>query len=559
MKRLRTRSFLMVALPLAALAPSSAADEPALDDVLKFVPDDAALVVVIPNLSDVVAGIQVFGAAAGVQDFVEVDADTILDDLEVGNLPDEWLECLRKNGPFVFVLTDPDADPLLICTVMRPPDAPPSDLIELKGNVLITAPDAEVMHAVKSTAGTFAKRFATQVQPTLAKHDLVLYFDVQAWSVQIEQMLSLGEMLAQMGAAAAGPGAQLNLTMVNWMFEMLRTAYTESRTMVLAARIDADGLHFRKLVNFDPAGKVANYLAKVRKPEKDLLRGLPPQPGMFVMAAEWGTPGNVETMSEKILDVVLAATTQPADEAERPKLTPEMRKLYRILDGYNGVMTFGSEPAGMVINGIYLTDQPQTYFDGFPALWKLSAPMMANMGPDFTMDVSESMETVGSTKARVYRVKFDVADEETKRILQVIYGESITFYTAPHPEGVAYAMGPADVARANLEKLLAEKGSPLSTDRRVADVLKKLSPKPRGFLLLDLAGLMAWYMKVAEVPESEMPQFEPPKTPLPYLGFGLYLHEASIGTELYFPAKVLKYIIESSETPTSAPSGSEPY
>ncbi len=558
MKHLVTLSVLAAALPLAAEAQTGAGRRPTLEDLLKAVPDDPAVVVVVPDFAEVVAGIQGFGAAAGIQDLVEVDADTLYDGLEFSDLPDEWEACLDKSGPFVFALTDPESEPLLICTITKAPETPPGEFVEVRGNILITVPDAEVRQAVKSASGKFAKCFAKQVQPALAEHDVAVFLDVSAWSVQIEQMLSMGEMLAQMGAAATGQPTQVNMTMVTWLFELLRTTLDEGRTLVFAGRVNGDGLHLTEIMHFDPAGKVADYLGKISKPEKDLLRGLPSPAGTIVMATEWRTPGSVETLTEKMLDVMLSATTQPADQTEQPKLTPELRKLYRIINGYNGVVAFGGEAKGMRARGVYLTDQGQAFLDGFDDMWKVTASMMTSMTPGFTMEVSEGTELVGSVKARVYRFKFDATDEDAKRALQMIYGESITVYSALHPEGVAYSMGPAEVARANLEQIMSAKSVSLSSDRRVAGALKRLSPKPQGFVLFDLPDLMTWAAEFGELSGGGMPEFKPPKTPLPYLGLSLYLHKTAISAELSLPADVVKYIVEQTEGPT-APAGAEPY
>jgi hypothetical protein len=559
MKRVVIPSFLLAALPLVTLAQTDAVGKPTLEDVLRVVPDDPALVVVIPDFAEVVSGFQAFGAAAGVQDLAELDADTLFDELEVGDLPDDWQECLDKSGPFVFALTAPDSTPVLICTVTKAPATPAGEFIELKGNILIAAPDAEVAAAVKSGSGAFVKRSGEQVRSGLEGHEVAVFLDLSAWSAQIQQLLSMGEMITQMGAAATSQPTQVNLTMVTWLFDLLRTALDEGRTIVFAGRIDADGVHVSKMIYFDPTGKIADYLSKVSTSDKDPLRGIPPLPGAIVIANEWRTPPSVETMTEKMLDVLLAATSQPAGEAAPPKFTPELRKLYRILDGYNAVMSFGSEGGGLSASGFYLTDQPQAFFDGFADMWKLSAPMMASMAPGFKMDVAEDTETIGSVKARVYRLKFDVADEEAKRAIQAIYGESTTVYAAPHPEGVAYAIGSAEVARANLEKLLNEKGQSLSTDARVAGALNRLSPKPQAFALLDLPGLMTWATELGKAMGGGMPQFKSPEAPLPYLGLGLYLHKTAISAELFFPAKAVKYIVEQSGAPAGAPEAAEPY
>ncbi|MFQ5806281.1 MAG: hypothetical protein ACE5I3_07520, partial [Phycisphaerae bacterium] len=149
-------------------------------------------------------------------------------------------------------------------------------------------------------------------------------------------------------------------------------------------------------------------------------------------------------------------------------------------------------------------------------------------------------------------------------VLKRIYGESTALYVAPHPEGVAYTMGSAEVARRNLEKLLARKASPLSNDPLVANALKRLPPKPQMLVLLDLPGLIKWGMELVtagfgEGPAPAVPPLELPKAPLPYVGFGLYLHEASCGAELFVPAETLKVIVKWSEGPPGDTTESEPY
>jgi hypothetical protein len=556
--------FFLVVPATVALGQSPTESAPAaksnLGEMVKLVPDDVALVVVLRDFGELVDGLQEFGAVIGVDDLIEIDADELFDDLEVRELAGGWEDRIRKDGPLVFALTEPDAEPLIICTVTEPASVPSNELVQFRGQVMVSTPDAEIMRAVNSAGGKFAQRFDIQVRAALENHDVAVFVDVPAWSVQIEQMLSVGEMFSQMGAAAATPETQVNLTMVNWLFQGLRTGLDESESIVIAGRVNGDGVHLSELTHFDRSGKVARYLSKVGKPDTDPLRGLVAEPGMIVMASEWTLPGDAETLTEQLLEVLLAAGSEPADApAEWKTTTQRALKLYRVIAGYNGVMSFNTDPPGMTGSGLYFAADPRAVFDGFPALWRMSGPMMSAMAPGFSMDVSERTETVGSVEARVYRFAFDATDEEMQLALRRMYGDSTTVYVAPHPEGVAYAMGSAEVARRDLEKLLARKGGPLRSDQRIADALKMLSPKPQALVLLDVPRMIEWGTRIADVPVVEIPKLDPTKAPLPYVSFGLYLDESACRAELFVPARAVRVVVDLSKGPGAAAGDSDPY
>lgn len=557
--------LLIVALPVAALAQTNpqsagAVTRPALDDLLKLVPDDVALVAVVRDLADFVGGIQAFGATIGVDDLIETDSAAILADLDVGDLPAAWRDRIDPHGPLVLAQREPDDEPLLLATITEPADVPTGELVELRGRILIAAPEAEALHAVKSASGRFAQRFQESAAATLKTHDVVVFLNAPAWATKMEQMLSLGQMLAQMGAATTTQQAQSNLALVNWLFQTLRTAYEQTETLVLGARVNAEGLHFSQLTRFERSGRIAEYLSKIRKPDKDLLRGLAAERGMMVMGSEWTLPPDVETFSEHLLEVMLAAAPEkPADDAEWEKTVQQAKMLYRRIPGYNGVMSAGADQPGMIMHGLYFTDNPQALFDSFPALWKVSTPLMSTMAPGFSMEMTDEVETISSVKVRVCHFKFDADAEEMRRMLKSIYGESPTFYMAPHPEGMAFAMGPADVARQRIEKLLTREGSRLSDDPHVASALKRLSPKPQAFVLLDLPRVMTWGLEISGVPAPPIPQAALGKEPVPYMSLGLYLHEASCTAELFVPAKTIKVLVDFVQGPAGDTTGSKSY
>lgn len=565
MRRLITQLLLMSALSLSAAAQDGAAEpgtgQPTLDDLLKLVPEGPALVAAVPDFGEVVGGLGELGAIIGVNDLVELDADELLTDLELDEIVGTWRGRVRTDGPFVFVLMDPEADPLLLCAATEPAQVPSEEPVQFRGNIMVAARDAGILRAALSADGKFAQRFQQQARSLLDRHDVALLFNVPSWSAQIDQVLSLGEMFSQMGAAtAATPESPANLTMVKWLFHTLRKGLSETETIVIASRVDSAGVRLGELTHFDRSGKVARYLGQVGKPKQDPLRGLVAEPGMFVMASEWTLPPDVETFSEQVVNAMLAGADPAQPDATEWKATTQRAlKLYRVIAGYSGVMSFISDPAGMDVSGLYLTEKPQAVLGDFSALWKVSGPLMTSMAPGFSMETSERTEAVGSVEARVVEFSFRSDDEAMQTMLQSLYGESTTFYAAPHPDGVAYAMGPGKIARQNLEKLLAGKGPMLRENQRVIDALKELSPSPQAFVLLDLPRMMKWGMQLTGVPPAEAPRFALPETPTPYAGFGLYLEEAACAAELVLPARMIKTIVDWSKEPAETTTESEPY
>jgi hypothetical protein len=198
MRRLITRLILVVTLPLSAAAQVGSdeptAGKPTLDELLKLVPDGPALVAVVPDFGEVVGGLGELGAIIGVNDLVDLDADDLLTDLELDEIVGTWRDHVRTDGPFVFVLMDPDTDPLLLCAATEPARVPVDEPVQFRGNIMIAARDAEVLRAALSADGKFAPRFEKQAHGMLDRHDVALLFDVRSWSAQIDQILSLGEM-----------------------------------------------------------------------------------------------------------------------------------------------------------------------------------------------------------------------------------------------------------------------------------------------------------------------------------------------------------------------------
>ncbi len=138
---------------------------------------------------------------------------------------------------------------------------------------------------------------------------------------------------------------------------------------------------------------------------------------------------------------------------------------------------------------------------------------------------------------------FEAEDEQMGDMLTAMYGESLTLYVAPHPEGVLYAQGPADTARERMVKLLAGGGGKLSENQDVAAALKTISPNPQMCLLIDLAPVFEWGLHLAGVAGGPIPEIDMPEQ-TPYIAFGFYFERDTMRAELWVPSPAIKTVVE---------------
>jgi len=557
MTRLITRLAAALLVPLVLIVPAGArapaAFQPqthkgsSLDDLVKLVPDEAALVVVFPDFAKAIAGVAAFGTAAGIEDLAELEAEELLDELDIAALTDELRKHLRADGPLVLAVTEPGEEPLLLATLKTPPAGAPGALVELKGDVLLAAPGTVALQAARSASGKFAHRFAQQVRDVLAGHDLAAYVNVPGWSLEIEQALETGEMLTQVGMQAGAPttqAAEANAALISAIFGMMRSVAAETDAVAIALGFDRGGAHLSQRVHFKPDGRAAAYLKSVRKSEKELLRGLRGPAGSMIVAAEWTLPPEVETLSGRFLRAIVA--THPAlkeDESFKTKMR-SLTEFYRKLDGYSMVGDVGPPAPLLRFSGLYLTTEAQWATEHLWELWELSSCFTTTLAPGFSMSVSQEAGQIGDVKVHVGHLQFKTEDAESQRLLDAIYG-NLAVCVAPHPAGVALGTGSPEVARERLEKLLTGKGPLLSDDARVIAARKQLSPRPQGLALIDPLGFMKGMLEATEVLSDELgpmplPEIEWPQKPGPYVAFGLYLYPTACGVEAYLPAEVVK-------------------
>jgi hypothetical protein len=557
------RSLLLLAgFGLAFSMPAAGQSSP-LDNVLKHVPDDAALVIVTPDTDKLVAGLAAFGKAIGVEELATIDKQELIEELQDSELFETMAEVLASIETFALALGPSHDEPLAILSA-RDPDALASlktaiealeaaapesrdEFAKVVGNVVIWGADEQFVQAAATAGGKVAARMRKELGSLGTGNDVLLWIDVPAWKAQIDQAMTMAENIMQMGMAMAGPEAEAGMGLWKWIFDSCRTLVNETEVYGAAVRIGADGVFGADVARFKADGEIAGYLKKARKSQADLLRGLPDERAAIIFGCEWMLPEGTETLSEMMLKAILAgpmAETQPAAQ-ERAAEIKRAIAAYGQLSGYNAAGMFAAGCKGLSAAGLYMTKNPKLLMQNIQALTELTTQMMGAFAPGVSVEVTRRQETVEAVLADVYTFVFETEDEQVGDMLSAMYGESLTLYFAPHPEGVLYAQGPAETAREQMSKLLAG-GGKLSKNQDVAAALKTISPNPQMCLLVDPARVFGWAMGLAGATGGPIPDIHlPEKTP--YVAFGFYLERDTVRAELWVPSPTIKAVAEAIE------------
>jgi hypothetical protein len=569
------RSLLLLTASGLLLSAKAEAQPSSLDRVLKHVPGDAAMVVVIPDMGKLVTGLAAFGRAIEVGELADIDTQGLAKKLCQAELIGGMSEELHSVGSFVLAMGPEYSAPVVIFRISDPAGlaavkmalevSDPAgqeereELARVVNHVVIVGKDEDVVEAAASGDGELVGRLRKELYPWGDDKSALLFVDVPAWKAQIEQGMRMAETFLQMSAAMGGAQAEAGIAFWKWVLDSCRTLVGEAQVYTAAVRVGTEGIFAADLARFEPDGQVAGYLKQVRKSSADLLRGLPADRPPLVFGCEWLLPEGSETLNEKMARAMLFAQpagTQPAEQ-HRAVAVEQALVAYRYMSGYSGIVTFGPEGKGICVSGLYLTEHPKRLMENVSGL-AVAGMLMRGQGAVVSLDMQRRQETVGGVRADVCTFTFGVADEQMRAVLELLYGESMELYAAPRPEGVSYTLGPVQAARTRMEKLLSGGGGKLSGSKDVAATLKAISPGPQMCVLADLAPLFEWFLNIAVVGGAPVPQLDMPDQTA-YVAFGLYLERDTVRAELWVPAEPIKALIEAVEEVKAGTGGEPPY
>lgn len=571
------RSPLAGLLTLLTLTPVVLADSP-VDQVLARVPDDAGLLVVVPDFGKLVSALSAFGKRLGIDELADTTPTKAL-----GQILGPEIGGVDPNGPLAIALSRDADSPVLILALSDPeawkrigqPVEGSSELLSVTiqdepwftavvGRTAVASDARGPVESALKTSGEFRKRFDPQGRAFLEGGlQGLVWVDVPHWKPVIEPALAGAEGFMQMGLAMAGPQAEGASAIWQWLFQQCRQVVGQTRVYVGGVAFSDDGVRFRDRATFEGEGTLAAYLGKLRKSQRDMLRGLPDTPAAIAFGCEWFIPQDVESFSETMLNAILEMPAGKAlreDESARQGLEAA-RRSYRRIQGYNVVLPAGGP--GISAAGLYLGDQPGEMLKDLCASMEVlgSSKMMDAWGAGLNVKVTRRTEKIASVEAEAFDYVFSAEDEQMQQMVRSVYGESSTFYVAPHPEGIAFAFASGDAGRPVLERLLATSGGKLAERPDVVSARKRIAPDPQALILVDMVRSVEVGLELAKSMGAPIPPVKLPTGPAECAAVGVYLGRDWVGTEVYVPTGPIRRIIdafEHGEPPTPAPEGSPP-
>lgn len=558
MRHLIALIALAVGLPLTAAGQSPTTQPvkipPELERVLKYVPDDTHLVVVVPSLDQLMSGLTQFSKAIGVDD-PEID---ILEE-PLG----EAAAAVNTAGPLVLAVSAEREDPLLIVSLTsteswkattQPTTLPDDVLVFELGDeryaavsehqvAIVARERAELQRALRST-GERGRRFLSQNREWLGRRQVVVQIDVPAWRAVLEQHLDMIELSTSVGMA----DVEASLQIWEWLFKQIKEAIFEVETYAASLRFDADGASFEQRAVVKPDGHIGRYLKAVRKPKRDLLRGLP-SGGAMAFASEWEEPAGKHGFYEALVKVMMQmeSVKEKLGAENVEAVTKTCTEMYRQLSGSSGVLTTAPGGRGMVFGGLYLTKEGPAVQRSMRTILELYPDMMSAWGPLPSATVRCEREKISGVDTDVYHFSFETEDVQLQPVLEAFYGQDSAMYMAPHPEGVFFALGPQEHARKAVSQALAGQTAPLSKDKRVAALMESLSPDPQICLLVDIPQVFELGVAMMQEVGAPIPALVVGGKGLPLAGCTFYLEAQAVRAEVFVPTEPIKALVEAFE------------
>jgi hypothetical protein len=538
-------------------APLTLRAEEKLNQVLEHVPEEAGLVIVAPSLGGLIGGLAEFGRSIGVAALGDLTARKLLNDLDVI----ERTDGLDLAGPFLIALAPTRSSPLLVCTVSdaevwraasgaQPVEAGLWRLLMFgepayaacEGKLLIVADEAETVRAALRGGAEFAARFGPRAGAWLADSQLVLAIKVPGWTSAIAPAMGAARASLQISMMISGQQDENMLRLVAWFFDQAQVLLGQVETYTAGVRIGAEGVFYRDAMSFKLDGSAAAYLRKVEKTERNLLRGLLDDEDVCVFAYEWELPPEAESMSAQVYEALLGSGPLRQRLGEN-KFQPAYRALLAAQKEISGASTAISaaptEPL-LLFSGIQFSPQPQVVLDQTRQAYETAPEFISAFGAGTNVEVAWKRERIDSLDAYAYEVSFATPDEQARRVIETLYGRTLSTYSAAHPQGVAYTTGAAERATAQLARMMSADGKLLAENPRIQEGLRRLSPNPQMLVFLDLPRCLELAIRIARLTGAPLPPIEFSQTPLPLVSYGGYLDGNTLCGELYVPAAPLK-------------------
>ncbi len=549
--------------PASAPAPTTApaALSPSVAAVLRYVPDDTHVLLLVPRLDDLTRGAAAFGTAAGVPELAEFAPRSVLE-----NFLGQAAGALDTGGAVAVALSATSPEPLLIATRSRSdawlPATQPTRLRDgvlvyefggeqcvattTEGVVLVVREKDELRRALDAS-GKFVAQLRLEVAAAPRGWQAFVLVDVPAWRETLESHLSLAARCLYLGMAANASDAEIALKFWDWLLGQTRHALAEAQMFSLTLRLDADGVFLVPRARFAADGRIAKYLAAIPRPTRPLLRGLPSRPADVVLSYEWPEPAGGESWNTSLCRALFAgdALKEKVGAERIDAVLQRSLDMHRKLTGGSAACDFSPGAPGMLYWGLHFTTDAEGVKRDLRAVCTLTPALLKSWGT-FPMAVTpQPSEQVAGVDADRYQLDVEATGDTSHALLKSLYGEDGSFYAASHADGLAFVCGPRDAARATLTGLLNAETPRLIADARVNAALARLSTQPHFCLLADLPRLFSGLLTLIEEAGLPLPALTISPRESPLIGLGLYVESAGLRAELFLPAEPVRVLTES--------------
>jgi hypothetical protein len=460
-------------------------------------------------------------------------------------------------------------DPVVICTVTDPEkwktaaavkpgegnlltDENGSMHFALDGNVLMICPDVEPLKQAVQGGGRVLERLGDKATDALGGNDVVVWIDAAGLQKEIGEGIGEFEEAITSGMGGAGPQAAGMTEFMKWGAARLRTLAADTQSITILGRISGDGVHLAKHVAMKPDGEAATYLKKIKRNDKDLLRGLVDSRPAISFGCEWELPPDTPSLTRMFMSAMLDAA-KPAEGGE--DLKARAARALAMIDATTGFSGGASatEAGKLVASTVYFTSDPKAVLENFAAYQEVNQQVTAGLIPGVKLEVKPSQEQIGGVQASVYEIVMTSDDPSVTAPLEALYGGPVTVAAAAHGPGVVMGMGAAAAAKAQLEKLVASGAAPLSANAHVKAALGTITAAPQMCVLIDLPRLSQLGVGMASGMGLPLPPIKFPEAASPLIAMGVYLQDTTVSSELHIPAGAIKPIVETVKATMNPP------
>lgn len=530
--------------------------------MLRWVPEDAAMCVLVSSIDTFAERAAVFTTALSGDDSLRWTPQRLLDEFELSAIAERidtrsgivFADLRSLASGVICRLKDADAWPATPGLAQQPDgtwllqSGATARFALLRDDLIIVSSERSFLDAARAARGDFRERFLDACKPLLATpHQVVCWVDAPAFSPQILPAAMWIRQVFYAALIASGNVSAGGAEFWDTILEGADQALEETRILRAGLQLDDSGVTVRVGASFRKDGRVQRYLQDIRASSKNGLRGLPDTDFLAAFSAEWSLAPGREPM-QKLLTRAMVGGSGLQDQLGKEKFDQALALTDRMHDLISGSSsTIAVTGNGTLVScGLNLTHSPKEVTELMRRGVDISGPFVMACITGLDGTVQHTTETMSDVEVDVLSIKPNEANLPMNMAIKQVYGDQPILLVAAAADGMAYAMGAAQPARKLMARVLesaAAKGG-LAGNDRVRAAEKAIDAKPQAILVLDVPRLMHALMQLSRrmqgTASSPAGEGEPTTDATPYAILGMHLDPDGIRISAHMPVESLR-------------------